>query len=169
MFFIEIFSFSFLGFSRGFLRLNFSNFVASSLVSFLIFVPLLVTDTICCQKNVCCQMERPHAISGQGKLPAHSLYFTLLHFTSLHFTSLHVTSRHVTSRHVTSRHVTIRHLTSPHLTSSSLHFTSSHFILLHFTSLHFTLLNSLHSKITIKYETLNIMDIATGAGNRSMS
>ena len=137
MFFIEIFSFSFLGFSRGFLRLNFSNFVASSLVSFLIFVPLLVTDTICCQKNVCCQMERPHAISGQGKLPAHSLYFTLPHFTSLHFTSLHFTSRHVTSRHVTSRHVTSPHLTTPHVELTSLHLISLHFTSLHFTSLYF--------------------------------
>ena len=76
--FIEISLLFLSGFSRGFLRLNFSNFVVSCLMlfrfsfTFLLYIPLLVTNVDFPQKNAGCQMQRCHAISRQGKLPKHS-------------------------------------------------------------------------------------------------
>ena len=40
--------------------------------SFLLFIPLLVTNMVSRQKNAGCQMQRCHAISRQGKLAEHS-------------------------------------------------------------------------------------------------
>ena len=64
--------FSFLVFSRGFLRLNFSNSSLLLSCSFLLFILLLVTNMISRQKNAGCQMKRCHAIFRQWKFPEHS-------------------------------------------------------------------------------------------------